>query len=351
MMHTHKDHRPFLLTLYLVWLLRGNALRGGGPTLRTDTLKGYLRAAASWATSAGLPDPRYLPTRTSFFGRQVFAPPLDKLLTFRRNWETLPNRREPLTPTMVAEAHMRAKNSHPDSLAAAMADWLALGLSTGFRLSEWAQRSHSTVKRIASPTSLPVAIIRKDVTFLDRFHHIITDTDLIRGTATPMFARLQWRVQKNGNNGETQTYARADTDNCPVAALIRIVQRAARIRLGKDLPIALYVVPPRSTYRFISDSDISSALQSLAQYCYGSLDTASVQRFSSHSIRVGACVILHASGQTGTFIKHRLRWRSDTFLLYLRDVPALAVAHAAAISNSHSLLIAPTAHQHSYGTF
>jgi hypothetical protein len=338
------DHRPIIYALYTVWLLRGNALRGGGPTLKIDTLKNYLRAAASWTLSAGLPDPRYRPTGTSFMGRKLFAPPLDQLLAFRRNWETLPNRREPLTPAMVLVAQSRASTSHPDSLSAAMFDWCALGLSAGFRLSEWAQRSKHNVARIAGPNTLPVAFIRTDVTFFDRQHHVFTDADLSSGTSVPMFARLRWRVQKNGNNGETQTYARSDTPYCPVSALLRIVARAARLQLHPNLPLAIYTTQPGVRIRFISDSVISSALQEFAQQCYGPLDLASLQRFSSHSIRVGACVLLHTAGKTGPFIQQRLRWRSLSFLMYLRDVPELALVHADILARADSYIIAPTAH-------
>eukprot|EP00957_Ditylum_brightwellii_P208882 15359365-Ditylum_brightwellii.AAC.1 len=43
-----------------------------------------------------------------------------------------------------------------------------------------------------------------------------------------------------------------------------------------------------------------------------------IQRLSSHSIRVGTCVLLHSSGKDGDFIKLKLRWKSDTFRLYMR---------------------------------
>jgi hypothetical protein len=337
-------HRPIVLALYLVWLFRGNALRGGGLTMRTDTAKGYLRAAAVWAKDRNLPDPRYLTTRTTFMGRQMFAPPLDKLLDHRRRWESLPNRREPLTPTMVSAAQANATNCHPDSRSAALFDWFVLGLSTGFRLSEWAQRSHTTIDRIAGLNSLPIAIIRCDVTFFNSQHQILSEADLITSVLIPTFARLRWRVQKNGNNGETHTYATSGTEHCPVSALVRIINRAIRLRLGVNLPLAMYRSHPTSPIHFVSETDIAASLQLLAQQCYGPLDQASLQRFTSHSVRVGACVLLHAAGKTGAFIKQRLRWKSDTFLLYLRDVPAMAVSHANALSQAHTLLIAPTTH-------
>eukprot|EP00957_Ditylum_brightwellii_P094557 7201322-Ditylum_brightwellii.AAC.1 len=45
---------------------------------------------------------------------------------------------------------------------------------------------------------------------------------------------------------------------------------------------------------------------------------------SSHSIRVGACVLLYSSGKYGEFIKFRLRWKSNTFRLNFRNTTLLA---------------------------
>ena len=57
------------------------------------------------------------------------------------------------------------------------------------------------------------------------------------------------------------------------------------------------------------------------------------QLYSAHSIKVGACVLLHEHGFNGSFIKVRLRWKSDTFLLYLRNTDRLTAQHAAALTS------------------
>ena len=53
-----------------------------------------------------------------------------------------------------------------------------------------------------------------------------------------------------------------------------------------------------------------------------------LQHYTPHSIRIYACVLLHENGHSGVFIKDRLRWRSDTYMDYLRDTPRLARQHA-----------------------
>ena len=75
-------------------------------------------------------------------------------------------------------------------------------------------------------------------------------------------------------------------------------------------------------------------LQSLAKQVYNITNPEDLARFTTHSLRVGACVLLHETNQTSDFIKARIRWRSDAYLMYLRNTPKLAMLHTAAVNNS-----------------
>jgi hypothetical protein len=68
-------------------------------------------------------------------------------------------------------------------------------------------------------------------------------------------------------------------------------------------------------------------------------------RFTSHSIHVGACVALHAADISSLDIKHALRWKSDSFLTYLRNLPCQAQQSARAVVNfnPHRLDLVPGA--------
>jgi hypothetical protein len=70
---------------------------------------------------------------------------------------------------------------------------------------------------------------------------------------------------------------------------------------------------------------------------YNITDPKELQRFSSHSIRVGAAVTLHTCGKDGEYIKIRLRWRSDTFRLYLRNTEFIADQHNEAVAKILSM--------------
>ena len=52
-------------------------------------------------------------------------------------------------------------------------------------------------------------------------------------------------------------------------------------------------------------------------------DKKLLQKFCAHSLQVGACVLLHAMGFSSLDVKFLLRWRSDAFLAYLRNLAAL----------------------------
>jgi hypothetical protein len=62
-------------------------------------------------------------------------------------------------------------------------------------------------------------------------------------------------------------------------------------------------------------------------------DQAHINKWSAHSLRVGACVILHGMGFTDTQIQFLLRWRSNAFYVYLRNIAGLANKQNAAITD------------------
>ena len=108
--------------------------------------------------------------------------------------------------------------------------------------------------------------------------------------------------------------------------------RAKRAKVTKDEPMAVYYDYNRRKYRLIDDMLLKNVLQEAAQEIYGIDSRTELQKFTAHSIRVGACVLLHSAGQDSLFIKFRLRWRSDSFMMYLRNTIDLAAKQREAIS-------------------
>ena len=254
----------------------------------------------------------------------------------------MPNRREPITYSMVdhlVSTTQISNISKLDSLPAALADWFILGMQTGMRKSEWCQdrhilskTGHVTTNRDGSPSAF---------TFDDLTFEGTKGCRIINLRTTPIrdakMIKLRWRFQKNGNNGEVLTYMSNDSSpqRCPVQAALWIRDRAIRLGVPPGLPIAVFQ-NDHGCSQYIDDFHVTHMLQSLARAVFNISKTDDLSRFTCHSIRVGACVLLHETGQSPDFIKARLRWRSDAYQMYLRNTPKLAFLHNQAVNASDS---------------
>ena len=104
--------------------------------IKASTVNLYLSDAAKLAIFKNLPDP----TKDSLNQKSGY---ITNVVTEHRRWETMPNRREPLTFLMVDKLSSLSygQNSRVvnDSLEATLTDWFILGMHTGMRKSEWCQ--------------------------------------------------------------------------------------------------------------------------------------------------------------------------------------------------------------------
>ena len=82
---------------------------------------------------------------------------------------------------------------------------------------------------------------------------------------------------------------------------------------------------------------IEAHLQAAAKAAHRITIKEELKKWTLHSIRVDACVLLREGGHDGPFINVGLRWKSDTFILYLRNTADMAAQHLATISQSKSL--------------
>lgn len=304
--------KNYILACYVMHLCMGNNLVCR--SIKADTIEAYLQAATSYFTSQGRPSP-------AWDGGSGRASIINDILVEARRWETIANRREPLTWKMVSYQQRVASSFPPNSLDAALADWFIVGMFAGFRLSEWAQpRSYLSKTKAANA---PVYQLGRHQDSL-----AITAADIEFGQNDfGNFFSITWRYQKNGQNGEKLLFQAcpAYPDRCPHLAIKRILQRASVLNIPNDVPLAWYA--DSTSIHLITDEDIARVLQAAALHAHGVTDPEELSRWTSHSIRVGACVALHESGASTTHIQNSLRWRSDTFKMYLRHTSLLAFQH------------------------
>ena len=89
----------------------------------------------------------------------------------------------------------------------------------------------------------------------------------------------------------------------------RLRKRAINLKIPKDKPIAVFTETNKGKSKtcFIDDIHIKSLLQEAAGIEYNIKCKKELSAFTSHSVRVGACVLLHAQNTSAEDIKFRLR--------------------------------------------
>ena len=231
---------------------------------------------------------------------------------------------------------------------------MVVGLAIGVRRVEWCQEAarNGIPPDISQPQiddrdNLPRAFCLCDIECSS-----ITGARIPLGeaafTATSLVNEcdIEWHFQKNGENGEKKKISRSTTipppKHCRVESLLAIVHCQLTLApSNNNIPLAVYQNDCNVT-TYITNWDVTGMLRSLAAEVYqlnpnSAKDKEHLKRWSSHSIRVGACVLLHAMGFSPTDIKFILRWKSDAFLTYLRNLSFLSRRHADAIDRAAAI--------------
>ena len=304
-------------------------------TLKAGTILRYLQAAAELSIPANLMNPCL-----DITGKQSRY--IRDIITEMKRWESIPDRREPVTKTMIEyifNKGLKISKSNHENLYAALADWLILGQQSGFRRKEWAQdrsffKKFNDIQRNVDGS--PSAFIIDDFEFRGSNNSRI-DQNSTHAVNRANIVNVRWRFQKNNDNGQVISYVE-DKENpihCYVTAAKRIRQRAIHLRQANDKPIAIFRNHEKGTrINYIDDIHVSTILQEAAGAVYKITKKEDLKRFTSHSIRVGACVLLHSQNVSTENIKFRLRWRSDSFKMYLRNVIELAKMHRNAVTKA-----------------
>ena len=245
---------------------------------------------------------------------------------------------------MIDHLYHKQKNLHQNSYLSALYDWLVIGMQTGHRKSEWCQDLQNfrhTHKVAMSVKSTPIAFIADDFILsskpIDSSSHAHDQGPLPHMN----YVTITWRFQKNGQNGQAVSFSHdyKNPHRSVVKAAERILLRAQRLNQPRTMPLAVYAPSKTTKPSYIFHTQVQSSLRAIAKRIYTLTDQTHINKYSCHSIRVGACVLLHSSGADTLTIKFRLRWRSDSFMEYLRNTPRLASLHTQIISSQNTDVI------------
>ena len=342
------------LAVYAIHLSYGHTILC--KSISAATIKQYVLAAASLIAQfrTDTIDPR-CHSATS----KEFAPCLDGVFKELIRYEKVPNRREPLTMEMIECLYQRNKQAchSPTHLFVLLYHWFVIGLALGFRRIEWCQEASSANSRpaLSDPQidhrdNLPRAFLLRDI---QCFSCSKARIPLVVAVSSPHLVdsiSIKWRFQKNNENGEEKLISRSTNStratHCRVESLLAILRTylvliSPTIDPEQVIPLAVFQSDSGAP-TYITNWDVTGMLRSLAAEVYNlnpsvKTDQEQLRRWSCHSIRVGACVLLHAMGFSATDIQFLLRWKSDAFMAYLRNLSFLSRRHADAIDRAAAI--------------
>ena len=84
----------------------------------------------------------------------------------------------------------------------------------------------------------------------------------------------------------------------------------------------------------ITPTVIKKHMRMVASHVYGLVLSRMLRSSRSGAICVGACVLLHSLGYSETQLKWLLRWKSDAFMAYLRNLAGLADKQSQALNTA-----------------
>ena len=308
--------RDYFLACYTVALVQGQTILG--TLIRHSTINGYLTAA--YELFGDIP----------YESTHNFVAIILKAV---QNYETVPKRRRMITDAMMEWLLDKATSTGSDSSFSAIVDWILLGRYTGFRASEYSQKTQKDYERIEDWPGLPSrATTRHDFIFLgDNERHLAPgefNGDLIH------YLVVTWRIQKNRMNGEKVTFGddHASPRYSATRAARRIYTRSLRLGQKDHEPMGVYLNSSKKV-KYITESLITKLLRDAASATL-KIDRSHVEikLWSTHSIRVTAANLLYRQQLSDHYIMTRLRWKSSAYLVYLRNTIHSANAHSEAIS-------------------
>jgi len=250
--------------------------------------------------------------------------------------EDIAKQRSAITQEMFALMKVRAdEETDRNSFVVAMFDWTCLNKVIGCRLSEYGQKTQQRVEVHEYPSGKKVtkAFIKDDWTFYYKNGKKVVKHGT-KNIGRIGKVSILWRIQKNRRNGQRiMVVAEEVLELSAAEAAYRIFLRAEELDIEKNQPIGVFVNEQKKTC-YITGNKIAKYLQEIAREAHPEMTEEEIKRFSAHSFRVWALVLLSEAGAKPHFMQARLRWLGESFRLYLRDTAEINEQHAKALEKS-----------------
>jgi hypothetical protein len=109
-----------------------------------------------------------------------------------------------------------------------------------------------------------------------------------------------------------------------------MVMRTSHLGQPDNMPVAFYRAK-KAPLLYITGSRIATLLHKAVKKVQPSTSADDLKKYSTHSLRVWACVLLDKAGMSPSFIQKHLRWLRDLFKMYLCDTKAIQDKHLTAL--------------------
>jgi hypothetical protein len=118
-----------------------------------------------------------------------------------------------------------------------------------------------------------------------------------------------------------------------------MVMGASRLGQPDNMQVACYRTK-KAPLLYITGSRIATLLRKAVKKIQPSTSANDLKKYSAHSLRVWACVLLDEAGMSPSFIQKCLCWLGDSFKMYLCDTKAIQDKHLAALQSASSNVMA-----------
>jgi hypothetical protein len=111
---------------------------------------------------------------------------------------------------------------------------------------------------------------------------------------------------------------------------MQLVLRAKQLNQPDDMPAVVYKTK-KGKVIYLAGNKIAELLRKAVKEVQPDTTPDKLKRYSTHSLRVWACVLLNEAGKLLDYIKKRLQWLGDSFSMYLRDTAIIQHQHVDAL--------------------
>ena len=112
-----------------------------------------------------------------------------------------------------------------------------------------------------------------------------------------------------------------------------MILRARRLKQPDSMPVGCYCTK-KTPLVYITANQVATLIREVVKRERPGITTANWNKYSTHSLRVWACVLLDEAGKSPDYIKKHLHWMGDLFCMYLCDTQVIQDMHREALQLS-----------------